>query len=334
MTDARQPYHAVDLMKWICSLLVIVVHTYPFYEVLPDVGFVTSNILGRIVIPFFFVSAGYFMQIGLTHKQEGYFRSYMLRLIRLYLIWSLLYIPFGMHKLSSMMEIHGWMWLGALAVGLLNTGTYYHLWYMAALIFAMLFCWLLSRKLSLKVLLGIGAGLFLIGLFETYNGLIAGGWLRQTLDLYLMFMFTTRNGLLFGVLFVALGMFLAQHQRWRKIPHPFRLAALSFILLVIEAFSVRSMQLALDYNMYLMTVPFTLFWFCGLLQSRLDWPLPYRQLRESSTLIYFTHGFFLELGEILLGPLYLNHGAVRFFFVFPLTLICAEIIRRKLPMLK
>lgn len=51
MTSAKtRQYPAVDMMKFICAFLVIVVHTYPFYEVWPDLGFVTSNILGRIVI--------------------------------------------------------------------------------------------------------------------------------------------------------------------------------------------------------------------------------------------------------------------------------------------
>lgn len=53
MTSAKtRQYPAVDAMKFVCAFLVIVVHTYPFYEVWPDLGFVTSNILGRIVIPF------------------------------------------------------------------------------------------------------------------------------------------------------------------------------------------------------------------------------------------------------------------------------------------
>ena len=85
MTSAKtRQYPAVDMMKFICAFLVIVVHTYPFYEVWPDLGFVTSNILGRIVIPFFFISAGYFMQIGRCHKDENYFRSYIKRLVKLY----------------------------------------------------------------------------------------------------------------------------------------------------------------------------------------------------------------------------------------------------------
>ena len=196
MTSAKtRQYPAVDMMKFICAFLVIVVHTYPFYEVWPDLGFVTSNILGRIVIPFFFISAGYFMQIGRCHKDENYFRSYIKRLVKLYLIWSVIYIPFGMHKLGTMMEISGALWLAALPIALFNIGTYFHLWYMSALIFAMVFCHLFLKKFSMKALLITGGVLFLFGLIETYHGLITNEILLQSVNTYFLLMFTTRNGL-------------------------------------------------------------------------------------------------------------------------------------------
>ena len=141
-------------------------------------------------------------------------------------------------------------------------------------------------------------------------------------------------GLFFGVLFVALGMALADQNRVEAIRHPFAKAAAAFGLLVVEAFTVRHFHWALDYNMYLMTVPFILYWFAGLLRTRLDWKLDFKTLRESSTVIYFCHAMFLELGEILLGSLYLTNGAVRFCFVFPLTMIMTAIIRKWLPFLK
>lgn len=327
-------YNAVDLMKVVCAFMVIVVHTYPFYETAPDLGFVTSNILGRIVIPFFFVCAGYFMQIGRSHKDENYFRSYIKRLIKLYLIWSIIYIPFGMHKLSGLMHIEGGLWLIALVVALFNVGTYFHLWYMSALIFAMIFCHWFLKKFSMKALLVTGAALFGIGLLETYHGLLPDNFIRQGVDLYFLLMFTTRNGLFFGVLFVGLGMALGDGQRWQNIRHPFRKAFISFILLVIEAFTVRNLDLAIDYNMYIMTVPFILYWFSGLMQTKLNLPLNFKKLREASTIIYFSHAMFLELGEIFFGTLYLTNGAVRFFFVLPLTILITLIIQRWLPMLK
>ena len=239
-----------------------------------------------------------------------------------------------MHKLGNMMEISGALWLAALPIALFNIGTYFHLWYMSALIFAMVFCHLFLKKFSMKALLILGGLLFLIGLVETYHGLITNEILLQSVNTYFLLMFTTRNGLFFGVLFVAMGMALADLNQTKTLRHPFINAAVAFVLLVAEAFTVRHFHWALDYNMYLMTVPFILYWFAGLLQTQLNWKLNFKALREASTVIYFCHAMFLELGEILLGSLYLNNGAVRFFFVFPLTMILTVIIRKWLPFLK
>ena len=82
--------------------------------------------------------AGYFHADGLLPQRWNYFRSYTLGWIA-GSIWSVIYIPFGMHKLGSMMEISGALWLAALPIALFNIGTYFHLWYMSALIFAMVF---------------------------------------------------------------------------------------------------------------------------------------------------------------------------------------------------
>lgn len=332
-------YHAVDLMKYVCALLVIVVHTFPFYETLPTVGFFSSNIVGRIIIPFFFVSAGYFLYLGLQHKDETYFRNYIKRLIKLYLIWSLVYIPFGLIKVSTMVHLSGWLYLGALVVAIFNIGTYYHLWYMAALIFAMIFCHTFLKKFSMKALIVVGGILFCFGCLETYHGLITNETLLKGVNLYFTVMFTTRNGLFFGVLFVALGMALAKNQNFLKIPHPLVLSVLSFILLCIEAFSVRHFQLAIDYNMYFSTIPFIVCWFTHLLQVKLNLPFNFKRLRESSTIIYFSHAMYLELVPLVLSwigfaGIYQVNGAVRFFSVLPLTLITTEVIRHHLPWLK
>ena len=327
-------YHSIDVMKFTAAFLVILVHTYPFYETFPSLGFVTSNILGRIVIPFFFISAGYFMQTGARDKDENYFRKYILRLLKLYLIWSVIYIPFGLHKLNSMMEISGALWLAVIPVALLNIGTYFHLWYMSALIFAMIFCHLFLKRFSLKALLILGLILFCFGLVETYYGLITNEFLLKSVNIYFLLMFTTRNGLFFGVLFTAIGIMIAQTGIGNRIKKPLLKAGISFGFLVMEAFLVKSRHWAIDYNMYLMTIPFSFYWFSWLLQTGCHWPVDYRALREASTVIYFSHGMFLELGEILLGEVYLGNGAVRFFFVLICTLITTYGIRRWIPVLK
>lgn len=329
--------HAIDLMKFICSILVIVVHTYPFYEAFPDIGFISSNILGRIVIPFFFISAGYFFEKGISGKDESYFKRYMKRLIKLYLIWSFLCIPAGIHLVSGLIEISGALWLGALLAGIFYAGTYYHLWYMAALIFAMIFCRIWLKHFRLKTLLIVGFILFCFGCLETYYAIFENLPMMQSVKIYFSIFITTRNGLFFGVLYVALGIAICRKNLDQKVNHPFAKALFFFILLIIEAQTVRHFHWAKDYNMYFMAVPFIYYWFCWLLNVHCPWKLNYRALREYSTIIYFSHGMFLEYVPWLLGNQYgyLYHlGWFRFLSVFILTMGTSWIIKHNIPWLK
>ncbi len=333
----RKQYNSIDLMKFFCSLMVIVIHTYPFYETFPTIGFTSSNIIGRIVIPFFFVSAGYFLDKGKSHTDEKYFKKYILRLVKLYLIWSVIYIPFGIHRLNATMEISGWLWGVASVFAIFNIGTYFHLWYMAALIFAMIFCHYYLKKYSMKSLIIIGAILYSLGCLETYYGALTNNVLLNGIDIYFSIFFTTRNGLFFGILCVALGMWISKNNIENKIKHLQILTILFFIILVIEAFSVKKLGWAIDYNMYFTIIPFIIMLFCLILNINCTRKIDYRACREYSTIIYFSHAIFLELVPILLTEQYMyiyDNGAFRFFSVFIPTIIISYIIRNYIPLLK
>lgn len=333
-------YDAVDLMKIVASILVIVIHTHPF-RTMPLLGFVTSNIFARMIIPFFFISSGYFLHIGKNFKSEGYFKKYIFKLIKLYLIWSIIYIPFGIHSLATQtfMDpslIQGWLWIGALFMAIFNIGTYFHLWYMAALIFAIIFCHFYLKKFSLKSLIILGVILYSFSLVETYYGLISNPLLKSGIDLYFSLFFTTRNGLFVGILYVALGIFLADKNRVQSIKKPLLLSTGFFVLLCIEAFNVRALNCAIDYNVYIFMVPFTTYWFVYLMNKKLKWNWNYKAMREYSTLIYFSHGIFLEGIPWLLAA---NHaylfesGWFRFFSVLIPTLLFSWLVHRFRPKL-
>ncbi len=324
-------------MKLICAVWVIVVHTYPFYEAFPDLGFISSNILGRIIIPFFFISSGYFLEQGIHAKGPAYLKNYLQRLIKMYLIWSLICLPVGIHLVQRFVELHGIQWIFAMIAGFFYAGTYYHLWYMAALIFAIFFCTRWLRRFTMRSLLITSFFLYAFGCLETYFGLFHQTFLADWMDAYFSSLITTRNGLFFGVPLVALGMALARGQWDQKVRHALPKALFFFLLLFLEAQTVRTFHWAKDYNMYWMSVPFTFFWFIWLLNTACPWKLNYRSLRETSTILYFAHGPFLELVPWLLGTQYqglYELGWFRFFSVFSLTLLTTWIIKRWIPFLK
>ncbi len=327
----RKSIQSIDLFKFIGSIIVILIHTYPFYEAMPDVGFISSNIIGRTVIPFYFLCAGYFLKQGITSKKTDYFKHYMKRLIQLYLIWSIICLPAGLvfmqRNLSSDLIV---FWPLVLVVALVYAGTYFHLWYMAALIFSCFVAKKWCDHFSLKSLLIFSFITLLFGLSETYYGLFENSFLYGPLTTYFDLLITTKSGLTLGLFYVALGFYIASSKQKKRTQYIYYVLFF-FLLLFLEAQFVRSQGWAIDYNFYFSSIPFTYYLFLWLLQTPCRLPLNFRFLRELSTIIYFSHGIFLELIPYFLPYNFkylFDIGAFRFSSVLLCTLLFSIIVHR------
>ncbi|MBR2614407.1 MAG: acyltransferase family protein [Clostridia bacterium] len=91
-------YKAIDLAKFVCAILIIILHTAPFasYSKVLTVGF--RNIITIIAVPFFFVASGFiaFKKIdGKSGKEQtNYVLKHLKRIVIMYLIWSAIYFVF------------------------------------------------------------------------------------------------------------------------------------------------------------------------------------------------------------------------------------------------
>ncbi len=327
----KKSYHSIDLAKLFFSIVVIVFHTYPFYETHPDIGFISSNVIGRMAIPFFFVASGYFLYIGYS-KDENYLKKYLKRMFQLYILWSIICLPAGIHLASSYITIsHPAMWIAILLIGIFYSGTYFHLWYMVALIFSSFICIQWIKRFSLKSLLIFSSFLLCFAFTEAYYHLFEGTVFFPILKSYFELFFTARNGLFYGLFFVALGIFIAKHQTFTKIKYPFIKFVLVFILYFIETQIVRENQWAIDYNVYILSAPLIFYFFNWLLITSCPLQLNYTAIRQYSTIIYFSHGMFLEYIPWYL-PIEFQYlydiGWFRFTSVFALTIITSIIIKK------
>ena len=84
---------SIDLVKLIMAILVVGIHTEPLgFNFWLDKGF---GIVTRLCVPFFFVSSAYFCwnqnRVATTVKRMGI----------LYIIWSILYLPFDISTLKE-----------------------------------------------------------------------------------------------------------------------------------------------------------------------------------------------------------------------------------------
>lgn len=320
-------YHAVDIVKYICAIFVIIVHTAPLLPYSVDGNWMLMTLLGRFVVPFFFISTGYFICLNTKKYGDFYFKSYIRSLIKIYLIWSIIYLPLGLDYIAKEFQIPLFLYPLAFIVALIYIGTYFHLWYIPALILALCIVHWWMKHFRKRYLFSISLVLLMLGALETYYDFIPLPFLVDLVDRYIRIFFTTRNGIFFGLFYVAWGYFIAQENFWiTRMKHHGVMAMLFFLLMIVEAFIIHGSN-NLDSNILLMAAPFTICLFLYCLDLDITFALPYRKLREFSSLYYFSHAYFLILIPMFLKPfgyewLYQNHGIFRFFSV----LLCTHIV--------
>ena len=211
-------YNAIDLMKFIMALFVVIVHVEPLMTISPTFTYLFDKVIVRASVPFFFLAAGFFLyrKMNFDSLNLSIIGSYILRIFRVYLVWTILYLPLILYKLPNDLQS-----VKDIAKFLLREffmiGSYAQLWFLPALIMAVIFvtC-LIKLQIKFKYIFIITGGLYILGLLDqSYYGFFKEFWsdesgkLYKILD-YLQAIFgTTRNGFTFGALYVAIGAYIA-----------------------------------------------------------------------------------------------------------------------------
>lgn len=327
-------YRVLDIAKYVAAILVICIHCS---AILPQefVNFLIQNIICRVAVPFFFMASAYFIRKSVC-KNPQYIGVYLKKTAISYGLWSLAFVPIGVDWMHQNLAMADGLLPFAALYGLIHVGTYYHLWYVPALIFSVFAVHMLLKRVSYRMLFILAGILFLFGSLETYYGLLPAGGFKDVFDLLMSVIFTTRSGLLYGVLFVVMGFFIFDYQE--KLRGLLRLVPLgtlvSAVLLVVEGCLLYRIP-RLDMNFLLMLLPFSFFLFLWLLS------FPYRpkketkKLREWSKYYYFVHPVCIVIMEqigVSFGLTWLSSGVLSLLLILALThLLSVLIVRMKKP---
>ena len=278
-----------DIAKFICAFLVISIHTYPLLGIHPTLNLILVSGIARIAVPLFFVISAYFF---FQHTDENYVMKYLKKIGKLYLIWSLIYLPFYLLQNSH----NG---LVIMVVRYLRNffflGSHYHLWFLPALMFALYVVNKFSKYFNLKQILMMSAILYFIGhLGNIYvNELYQVPILGTFHQLYMNVFETTRNGLFFGVPFVAMGYLCAQKLKPQSQGFWCKWIMISIVLYASEFSLLCYFDVMNDLSsMYLMLIPLVYGIFRWLQAIELSITPKHVMMRKMSLLIYVSHILF------------------------------------------
>ncbi len=282
------------------SLCVVAIHTHPM-ENCSNVF--ALNIYASIVslaVPFFFIASGFLLSIKLHHPYDSeesiqIVKVYAARMIKLYLLWSVIYMPLALYQYIYLDHKHSWLWYVASYMrGLIFIGEHYNswiLWYLLSTIYSLqMIIILLKKHVSLYGIAFIGAVIFLsaylIDCLVSYKGPLP----VFLSALQLLIRITIANGRIFrGMLYIPLGMLLAHKTFSVKIAYPLFVAC--FISTMLSNGIVKSIS----------GVVCAVSLFVIVLEFQSDSHV-YPFMRKMSTVIYFIHMYVWSIGyKILYG---------------------------------
>lgn len=297
--EERIQYKGIDVVKFVMALFIVVLHTHPLEGISGSLNFLLSDVIGRVAVPFFFAATGFLLEQkirGSGAKEREVLCGYVRRILGLYVIWTILYLPIIVwDKIVDGQDtlLHG---IFTMARDFIFAGSYAHLWYLPAaavgvIITAALTKYTGERYAAVILLLLFGMGL----LTQSYFGLLKnilpdGGILWQGMKAVKKIMVTCRNGIFFGSIFIYMGRWIAG----RRIRIGGGAAAaglvISTALLAVEERYLAARGYVREQDMYLMLLPAAFFLILSAIR------LPVRAdtmfLRKMSMNIFYVHMIF------------------------------------------
>lgn len=303
-------YNALDLAKFIFAFMIVAIHIAPESSTDTTVKFILLHIISRVAVPFYFACSGFFFIKRLSFSNGKITNSgenrkklliYCKRLALLYVLWSALYLLWQIPQWHQAGILTPHMFLDFFISFFLD-GSYYHLWYLLATLFAIPALYLFLSVVKFKFLAAAGICLYLIGVFSYSYGWIdlpaiaAVGRIAGFMRIFGIALFRAFP-------FVAVGILTEKYHIHLRTRTSALLALLCLALCAAEAFLLKSFtENQTNFSYLFFTLPTAFFVFhtlkgCKIGQRR---NMPYRTLRQMSTFIYCVHPLVLNLLGLIL----------------------------------
>ncbi|MBK1810470.1 acyltransferase family protein [Clostridium sp. YIM B02505] len=326
MENTKKTYDSVNIMRMVCAILVIVIHTSAFYSLGKVPGAIFSNVIARIAVPFFFITTGYFFYE--KYNREGYVKSYIKRILIYYLGFSVAYTVFVFNYIKQRNNT-----IEIAIKNILFNGVSGALWYLPALMLSILVVTLLLKKNWIKALVILSILAYVLGLLgDSYNGFITGTPLESIVNAYNSIFVYTRNGICFGVPFITLGILINKYKLNDRIKKAGMWVGLFSIVFALEAYYLITNNIPRDNNMYISLVVLVPFLFIGLLNhKKMISQRKSKLYRDMSLWIYCIHELFMMF-IIMNLPKAATSTVIMFIIVTGLSIVTAYIaVRKKAP---
>ena len=307
----------IDAVRFFVASIIVAVHTYPLESYSAVANHAFSQVFSRFCVPLFLVISGYFI----LEKALGDFKkmvTFTKKLIRLYAISSLIYLPILIYN-GYFVDFS----IGSFASDILFNGIYFHLWYFPATILGIWIVYFLLKKLGMKKAWIVCLSLYLIGMAgDSYYGFVSQiPFIKVVYDVLFKVSFYTRNGVFYAPVFLLMGYTIAIAKNENRKMKDAILGCVFFIIMMAEGMILYYLGWPRHTTMYFSLIPMCYFLFKYILSGKIG-ANPF--LREVGTWTYIMHPFMMTgirfLGKMLHMDVIYRQSMLYFVFTLILTL--------------
>ncbi len=345
MIAQKNNYNAVDLVKSIMAIGVVMIHRHIFPQDQVFANYMLSTIGFSIAVPFFFISSSFFFfrNSFLQNKTPKKLLPYLKRLFILYFIWTIIYLPciFVKNHTGHYNEITINGLIGqslVLVKDFFFSYSFLHFWYITTLILSVTVVYLLRKKFSVVVTVAICLSLIVLWFFFDFFA-AEGVSVFQTIHDFLPVVFKnslgdTESTSGYGLLSIVLGLVAAKYSEFinKKFSAVFFIiCAVAMLLLGSITFQNPVAFLVFLRNIFTALTSFFLFNLCLKIDLK---PSPvYKKLRDCSILIYFSHLLIMKEGYNYIAAVtgisaFVDSNILRFSVTLVFSVLFSSIILR------
>ncbi len=317
MTNNKS-YSGIDVVKFCMAIMILMIHTSPLIDVsVAAEWFLRSGVM-VIAVPFFFMATGYFTLCSCKAAKKS-----IKKLFLLYVIWSVIYLPFSLLQLKESPNI-----ILNYIKRLLLWGSYDTIWYLLASAVGLAIVYALKKWKGITFAFIVTLVFHCIAILGTsYTGIVENTFLWKGYEAYFALFTTFKNGLFFGGVYIALGGLI--REKFSDISklsvHRFKLVTLIglfFVVMWIETVGCKLLDLnkyGVDMKFMLIPLSVCIFLFVLTMQIKISNETSIF-LRKMSTLIFLTQRLFLT-GYKMLGIQDYCHSLLWFLLISASTIL-------------
>lgn len=301
-------YNSIDILKFVASFFVIMIHVSLFGDINPYLNLFTADGLSRLAVPLFFLASAFFFykkNLNLdVSAQKISLLKYTKRMLILYFGWFIINLPKTIYERFIYNEKPLLENILQFIKSFFLTSTFSGSWFLVSCVFSVWFLYFVFNKSFEsptrvnKLIICICCFFYLLCVITSaYGNIFNKVGLGVFYDSFIFYFTKPYTSILVGVPYFALGRYIAKNDPHLNVRGKI-LGILSLFLFFIEILLTYNLDLQMSNDCYLMILPCAYFIFILIKDIKIEFKFNTVIIRNASTIIFFSHFIWIFAIEI------------------------------------